>query len=61
MENEKLLNTNEVASLLRVPKATILQYTHKRILNYYKIGRHNLYKEADVIAFIESRRKPVIS
>jgi len=60
-EDNKLLNTEEVAAMLRLPKATVLIYCHQRKIQYYKIGRFNQFKLSDVEAFIESRRRPALN
>lgn len=57
--NKSFLTTDEVAELLRIPKNTIYQFTHRREIPFYKVGRKCLFKIEDVQAFLESRYKPV--
>jgi excisionase family DNA binding protein len=58
--SDNLLTTEEVVDLLRVPRGTIFQFTHRREIPYYKIGRRNFFKLADIETFIESRRRPAL-
>lgn len=51
---KKLLNVNDVAQLLDVPKATIRYWCFTKRIKYYKIGRHLKFDEKDIERFVES-------
>lgn len=54
----KLLTPAEVAELLGVTAQTLAEWrsTKRYPLDYVKVGRNVRYREADVQAFIESRK-----
>ncbi|HEQ72199.1 MAG TPA: DNA-binding protein [Spirochaetia bacterium] len=60
MNEDKYLTTEEVAKILRCPRATVWQYTHRRLIPYYKIGRRNLFRPKDVNNFIESCKRSAV-
>lgn len=60
MEN-LLLTSDEAAGMLRVPKATLFQWTHRREIQFFKIGRRIFFKTEDVLSFIENRRRPALT
>ncbi len=49
--------TDEVAALLKVPKATVYRWTSDGSgPPFYKIGRHNRRKRSEVLAWFDSRQ-----
>jgi excisionase family DNA binding protein len=49
--------TDEVAALLKVPKATVYRWTSDGSgPPFYKIGRHNRWKRSEVLAWFDSRQ-----
>jgi excisionase family DNA binding protein len=53
-----LLTAPEVASLLRVSVATVRAWTYQGRLPVVKLGRRTLYKEEDILEFIERGYRP---
>jgi len=53
----KMLTIKELSELLRVPISTIWQWTFKKIIPYYKIGRHCLFKEDEIMQWLESKKQ----
>lgn len=52
----KLLRVSEVSQMTGVPVATLAFWRHQRIgPASAKLGRHVVYREADVIAFVEAQ------
>ena len=53
---DEILTTDEVAALLKVPKATVYRWTSDGSgPPFYKIGRHNRRKRSEVHAWFDSR------
>lgn len=47
---ERLMTTEEVADYLRIPKATLYNLNYKRSgPRYIRVGRHNRYRESEVL------------
>jgi len=55
---EKLLNPQEVATLLGVKTSTIYQWTHQDFIPHVKLGRLLRFKEAEIITWIDKRTSP---
>jgi excisionase family DNA binding protein len=54
---DEILTTDEVAALLKVPKATVYRWTSDGSgPPFYKIGRHNRRKRSEVLAWFDSRQ-----
>ena len=53
--SNRMLDAQEVADLLGVPKATIYDEWRKWGLNGYRIGRHLRFREREVEAWIASQ------
>ena len=53
-----LMTAPEVAALLRVSAATVRAWTYQGRLPVVKLGRRTLYKEADILQFIEAGYRP---
>ena len=52
-ENEKLLDNQDLAFLLKVSFRTIQRYRAKGILPYFKIGHKTYYRATDIRAFVQ--------
>ena len=56
----ELLTTKEVAALLRISPATLVDWRHdQKSPKYYRMGREIRYKLADVMKWQESALVPV--
>ena len=55
-----LLTIDEAAAYLRTPKATLYGWVRTGKLASYKLGTHLLFKQSDLDAFMESRRRPAM-
>jgi excisionase family DNA binding protein len=54
---DEILTTDEVAALLKVPKATVYRWTSDGSgPPFYKIGRYNRRKRSEVLAWFDSRQ-----
>jgi excisionase family DNA binding protein len=54
---DEILTTDELAALLKVPKATVYRWTSDGSgPPFYKIGRHNRWKRSEVLAWFDSRQ-----
>jgi excisionase family DNA binding protein len=54
---DEILTTDEVAALLKVPKATVYRWTSDGSgPPFYKIGRHNRRERSEVLAWFDSRQ-----
>jgi DNA-binding transcriptional MerR regulator len=52
----KILTLEEVAALTRVPAATLRFWRHKGIgPQSFRVGRRVVYKEADVVAWLDEQ------
>ena len=54
-ENEKLLDNQDLAFLLKVSFRTIQRYRTKGVLPYLNIGRKIYYRATDIRAFVRER------
>lgn len=54
--SKEYFKTTEAASFLCVSMSKLWKMCHKKELNYYKVGRLNLFKKDDLLEFIESNR-----
>ena len=54
-ENEKLLDNQDLAFLLKVSFRTIQRYRAKGILPYFNIGHKIYYRATDIRAFVRER------
>jgi excisionase family DNA binding protein len=53
---DKLLTTEEVAEILRIPRSTLDFWAYeRRELPYVKAGRRRVYRRSDVDAYMASR------
>lgn len=60
VETETLLTSAEVARLLQVDATSIINWSKKGYLRYYRTpGGHRRIKAGDVVAFVRSRNMPV--
>jgi excisionase family DNA binding protein len=58
-KTEPLLTTEEVASLLQIPVATVKAWrAHGKGPRGHRVGRHIRYFRADVDAWLEQRADP---
>ena len=55
--NNKLLSADEAAAVLGIPKNTLYQLTSQRKIPFMKIGKRNLFEEAELISWARSNRK----
>ena len=51
-ENEKLLDNQDLAFLLKVSFRTIQRYRTKGVLPYFSIGHKTYYRASDIRAFV---------
>lgn len=51
-ENEKLLDNQDLAFLLKASFRTLQRYRAKGVLPYFTIGRKTYYKASDIRAFV---------
>ena len=51
-ENERLLDNQDLAFLLKVPFRTLQHYRLQGVLPYFTIGRKTYYKASDIRAFV---------
>lgn len=51
-ENEKLLDNQDLAFLLKVSFRTIQRYRAKGVLPYFSIGHKTYYRASDIRAFV---------
>jgi len=59
-QKAELLTTDEVAALLKIAPATLVDWRHdQRGPRYYKMGREIRYKLADVIEWEQQALEPV--
>ena len=63
LTNSKLYTSDEAAAFLGVSRETLSLWrcTKRYNLPFVKIGRLVKYKEADLLAFVESRRHTCVS
>ncbi len=60
MDTETLLTSAEVAKLLQVDATSIINWSKKGYLKYYRTpGGHRRIKAGDVVDFVRSRNMPV--
>jgi excisionase family DNA binding protein len=50
-------STEEAAIYLRIPKGTLSQLTHKRLIKFSKLGKRNVFKKDDLDSYIASKSK----
>jgi excisionase family DNA binding protein len=50
------ISLEEASEYLSLSRSTLYQYTSKRIIPHYKIGRKLLFKVSELNKFIESHR-----
>jgi excisionase family DNA binding protein len=55
-EPDEILTTDEVAALLKVPKATLYKWTAERTgPPFYRLGKHQRWKRSEVMAWFDER------
>ena len=54
--SEPLLNADEVAALLRVPRSTVYELTRTRRLPFVKVGRRTLFVRVDLESWVVANR-----
>lgn len=54
--SNKLLNSDEAAEFLNIPKNTLYLKTSKRELKYMKLGRRNMFEKEDLMAWARERK-----
>lgn len=56
--DDRLLSITELAELLGVSVATVRWWLHQGTApDYFKIGRHDKFRESDVERWLEARRR----
>ncbi len=55
MEN-KNLNTIQAAKFLCVSLSKLMMMCHKKQVKYYKVGRLNVFKEDDLMEYLEKNK-----
>ena len=56
----EILTTDEVAELLRIPKATLYKWVSEgKAPPFYKIGRYNRWKRFEVMAWFDEHIEEV--
>jgi excisionase family DNA binding protein len=56
--SERLLDAKEVAALLNVPVSWVRESTRSGAIPVVELGRYRRYREADVLAWLESCSRP---
>jgi excisionase family DNA binding protein len=56
LKMNKFLNMQETADTIKVSKATLYSYTHKRMIPYVKLGKKVVFYEKDIENWMQSRR-----
>lgn len=56
-DSGKPLTIDEAAEFLGIPKATLYQFTSKRIISFKKLGKRIVFSKADLTAFLETKKK----
>ena len=56
--NDRLLTADEVATMLSVPVSWVRESTRSGAIPVIELGRYRRYREADVLAWMESCSKP---
>jgi excisionase family DNA binding protein len=56
--SDRLLDAGEVAALLSVPVSWVRESTRSGAIPVVELGRYRRYREADVLAWLESCSKP---
>lgn len=54
MNDDRLLNAGEIATLLGVPESWVRQETRAGRMPCVELGRYRRYDRADVLAWVES-------
>ena len=54
--SEPLLNADEVAALLRVPRSTVYELTRTRRLPFVRVGRRTLFVRVDLESWVVANR-----
>lgn len=58
--NSSLLNYSAAAERLGIAKQTLRQWVSSGRITFYKVGRYTRFSPADLDAFLEAHRHPVI-
>ena len=58
---DELLTPEEVAHLLKVPKATVYKWVHQRKIPHVKVGRHLRFVKAEILEWVEEQRREMES
>jgi len=59
---DEILTTDEVAALLKIPKATLYKWISMGTAPpFYKLGRHNRFKRSEVMAWMDEHQDEVSS
>jgi len=58
---EDFLTVDQAAAILKIPRSTLLCWNSKRKLTFFKIGRRCYYKFTDVMAYLESCKRPAVN
>jgi len=56
--SDRLLEAKEVAELLAVPVSWVRESTRSGAIPVVELGRYRRYREADVLAWLESCSRP---
>jgi excisionase family DNA binding protein len=56
-DSGKPLSMEEAAEYLGIPKATLYQFTSKRLIPFRKLGRRIVFVKADLATFLDSKKK----
>jgi excisionase family DNA binding protein len=52
----KMITVKELSALLRVPISTVHQWTHKKQIPFYRIGRYCLFKDDEITQWLEAKK-----
>ncbi len=58
---DELLTSEEVAQLLKVPKATVYKWVYQRKIPHVKVGKHLRFVKAELLEWIEEQRREMES
>jgi excisionase family DNA binding protein len=57
VDTGKPLTLEQAADFLGIPKATLYQFTSKRLIPFRKLGRRIVFSKADLMTFLDSKKK----
>ena len=53
---DEFLTTEELATLLKIPKLTVYKWVSQRKIPYVKVGKHLRFKRSEIEEWLKERR-----